>query len=498
MKKKIIIIGAGAAGLAAGCYGQMNGYETYIFEANGGPGGLCTSWKRGEYLFESCIYWLFGTNPENSLNALWKELGVATGCKFIGHDEFIRLEWPDGRKFRVFADMDKLTEEMKKFAPEDRDVIDRMSREAKRISRFNVYINKPVELFNIIDSAKFLGQNLPFLDIILKYKNMPVEKFVTLFKSQFLREAIVGLMSFLPRYPALYVLMIFGHMHTGNANYPSGGSIGVAKAMEKRYLKLGGKINYNSKVESIVVKDNKAVGVKLADGKEHAADFVVSAADGYNTIFKMLEGKYISKKLERQYKTLPIFHSYMQVSFGVSCDLSQEPRFIVHKLGEPLVVGNQQIKDIRIRHYCFDASFAPLGKTSLVVTFACDYDYWNNIYSDYKYYVSEKERIKDRILSELCKRFPGISEKIEVYDIATPKTFERFSGNRKGAAEGWYVDSKTVDTSFERSLKGLLNFYMAGHWVEISGGIPFAVLSGRNAIQMICHKEKKKFRTCNS
>ncbi|OPZ83263.1 MAG: Phytoene desaturase (neurosporene-forming) [Firmicutes bacterium ADurb.Bin419] len=327
---------------------------------------------------------------------------------------------------------------------------------------------------------------------------MPVEKFVTLFKSQFLREAIVGLMSFLPRYPALYVLMIFGHMHTGNANYPSGGSIGVAKAMEKRYLKLGGKINYNSKVESIVVKDNKAVGVKLADGKEHAADFVVSAADGYNTIFKMLEGKYISKKLERQYKTLPIFHSYMQVSFGVSCDLSQEPRFIVHKLGEPLVVGNQQIKDIRIRHYCFDASFAPLGKTSLVVTFACDYDYWNNIYSDYKYYVSEKERIKDRILSELCKRFPGISEKIEVYDIATPKTFERFSGNRKGAAEGWYVDSKTVDTSFERSLKGLLNFYMAGHWVEISGGIPFAVLSGRNAIQMICHKEKKKFRTCNS
>jgi thioredoxin reductase len=30
--RSIIIIGAGIAGLAAGCYGQMNGYHTEIFE----------------------------------------------------------------------------------------------------------------------------------------------------------------------------------------------------------------------------------------------------------------------------------------------------------------------------------------------------------------------------------------------------------------------------------------------------------------------------------
>lgn len=31
-KKKIIIIGSGIAGLNAGCYLQMNGYDTEIFE----------------------------------------------------------------------------------------------------------------------------------------------------------------------------------------------------------------------------------------------------------------------------------------------------------------------------------------------------------------------------------------------------------------------------------------------------------------------------------
>ena len=41
--KSIIIIGAGIAGLSAGCYGQMNGYRTQIFEMHNLPGGLCTS-----------------------------------------------------------------------------------------------------------------------------------------------------------------------------------------------------------------------------------------------------------------------------------------------------------------------------------------------------------------------------------------------------------------------------------------------------------------------
>ena len=39
----IIIVGAGISGLAAGCYAQMNGYRTRIFEMHNQPGGLCTA-----------------------------------------------------------------------------------------------------------------------------------------------------------------------------------------------------------------------------------------------------------------------------------------------------------------------------------------------------------------------------------------------------------------------------------------------------------------------
>jgi phytoene dehydrogenase-like protein len=36
---------------------------------------------------------------------------------------------------------------------------------------------------------------------------------------------------------------------------------------------------------------------------------------------------------------------------------------------------------------------------------------------------------------------------------------------------------------------------MAGHWVEPGGGIPAAAMSGRNVVQIICKKERKKFIT---
>jgi len=41
-EKSIIIIGAGLAGLSAGCYGQMNGYQTRILEHHSEPGGVAT------------------------------------------------------------------------------------------------------------------------------------------------------------------------------------------------------------------------------------------------------------------------------------------------------------------------------------------------------------------------------------------------------------------------------------------------------------------------
>jgi len=56
MTKKVVIIGAGIAGLSTGFYAQKNGFSSEIYEMHTIPGGVCTSWKRGEYLFDHCLH----------------------------------------------------------------------------------------------------------------------------------------------------------------------------------------------------------------------------------------------------------------------------------------------------------------------------------------------------------------------------------------------------------------------------------------------------------
>ncbi|HEY5494554.1 MAG TPA: FAD/NAD(P)-binding protein [Candidatus Anoxymicrobiaceae bacterium] len=72
----MIIIGAGMGGLAAGIYGQLNGYDTSIFEQHNAPGGQCASWRRKGYTFDACIHHLYGCAPGSHVYELWKEIGA--------------------------------------------------------------------------------------------------------------------------------------------------------------------------------------------------------------------------------------------------------------------------------------------------------------------------------------------------------------------------------------------------------------------------------------
>ncbi len=61
MEKRVVIVGAGVAGLATGCYARMNGYKTILFEMHTIPGGLCTAWKRKGYSFDISMHGFVGS-----------------------------------------------------------------------------------------------------------------------------------------------------------------------------------------------------------------------------------------------------------------------------------------------------------------------------------------------------------------------------------------------------------------------------------------------------
>jgi phytoene dehydrogenase-like protein len=297
----------------------------------------------------------------------------------------------------------------------------------------------------------------------------------------------------------LFLIMLMVCMHKKSAGFPIGGSLKFARLIEKKYLELGGRIHYKSRVKKIIIKDNAAKGVRLENGESHEADIVISAADGYSTIFEMLEGKYTNKKILRCYENFTTFPSFLQVSLGLSRTFPEVPHTLLFPMEKPISVDpGTSYEDIRVRLFNFDPTLAPEGKTvltSIISTY--NYKYWTDLRQNNRgKYNDEKKRIADEVIEVLEKKYGNIKSHIEVTDVSTPATVIRYTNNWKGSLEGWLLTPAAGLRPMKKVLPGLRDFYMAGQWVEPGGGLPPAIMSARNITQIICKKDKKKF--CSS
>jgi phytoene dehydrogenase-like protein len=493
MEKKIAIIGAGIAGLSAGCYGRMNGYDTEIFEMHTIPGGVCTGWVRKGYTFDGCLHWLTGSAPGNPNYQIWEELGALKGKKIINHEAFCHVITASGTRFIQYGNLDRLADEFKKIAPEDSAQIDRIRTDARRFGTLRMPISAPRRM-NVLKKLKGLMKVAPYIPLFRHYGGMSAEKLAAGFKNPQLRE-VFSLIIPLPDFPAFWVLGLFSLLDKQEAGWPEGGSLALARSIARRYTDLGGKIHYGARVEEILVENDRAVGVRLADGSEHRADVVISAADGHATLFSMLKGKYVSEQMKKSYDSLPLYTPFVQVSFGVNRDMSGEPRLTTFKLPTPMRVAGMQVPWLFLNNYGFDPTMAPKGKSAITVLFWAPFDYWEKLHQDKAKYQEEKKRVEQDILTWLESIYPGIGEAIEVTDVATPMTWVRYTGNWRASYEGWRPIPATMRVEFEKTLPGLKGFSMIGQWTRPMAGLPTSAQDGRVVIELLCREDQKPFIT---
>lgn len=361
-EKSIIIIGAGIAGLAAGCYAQMNGYRSEIYELHDLPGGLCTAWERKGYIFDGCLHYLFGSADGQPFNQVWQELGALMDRPIVNHSEFMRIVAPDGRSLIIYSDPDRLAEHLLTLAPDDARHSAALAQGVRDLMPFDMSLiqARPKALMTLADWREFGLKMLPFMPALVKWGLVEAQDLAQRFDDPFLRRALREMFAW-PEIPVMVGLSLLAYMHTGNAGFPVCGSLEFARAIERRYLALGGAIHYKAQVEKILVENDCAVGVRLYDDREARADVVISAADGHGTLFDWLEGRYLDRRLRRYYSgALPV-HSQVQVSLGVARDLSAEPHWTTYLLEQPLLIAGEEHHTLGVKHYCFDPSLAPAG-----------------------------------------------------------------------------------------------------------------------------------------
>jgi len=477
----------------------MNGYRVQIFEQDTRPGGLCTSWERKGYTINGGLAFLGGSGSGTHLYRLWQELGVVPRIKMIDYEYFVIVEGEGEEKFFMHTDLNRLEQHMKGLAPEDGKVIDDFIRAIRIFTKYQLPFEKAQELYTAIDKMKLMFTHLPLFRAIKKWKKVSIQEYVQRFKNPFLRNAFYAIKaSFSDDLPLVVLHLFCAWSHLKSAGYPEGGSFEFARTIERHFLDLGGRVIYKARADKILVENNKAVGIRLEDGSEHYSDHVISAADGRTTLFGMLDRRYVDKKIRGYYETLPLGTPVVLVALGISrqfADLPHSGIGIIYPLKEPATIGGKEFRQLRPMIYNFDPTLAPEGKTLLRVVLQADYDYWKRLHEEGSRYTEEKDRVAEIVINLLEQRFAGISSEVEMRDVATPVTFERYTGNWQGAYEGWLITTKTLRINMKKTLPGLDNFYMIGQWVVPGGGLPTSVMTGRHVMQIICKRDGKKFVT---
>jgi phytoene dehydrogenase-like protein len=361
----------------------------------------------------------------------------------------------------------------------------------------------PVELLGLpMARSGELLRLLPHVPAFVKWARITLDQYAQRFEDPFLRRAFPVIQYGFAEVPMLIHLNFMAGCHNRTLAWPIGGSRPFAAAIDQRYSDLGGEACYRSPVAEILVekgpKADHAVGVRLADGSEHAADVVISAADGHATLYEMLGGKYNDGRTEAYYANAPDRQDMnLHVSFGVDRDMSADPHALCLLLDEPVELLGKTRNQLSVEVYAFDSSMAPRGKAAVKVLLDARYSYWKELYDgERERYDAAKQEVAAQVLSLLESRFPGLTEQVEIVDVATPVTIERFTGNYRGMQAWMDEDVGMLDLlrGRIRTLPRLEGFYMAGQW---AGGIGLSTsaIQGRKAIETICKQDGHEFET---
>ncbi|HUW08236.1 MAG TPA: FAD-dependent oxidoreductase, partial [Anaerolineae bacterium] len=434
--------------------------------------------------------------PGSGVYELYRELGTAQASHWPDVTTYGRfVDEASGRTLLVTTDLQRLRSDLHALFPGDGRLIDSLvdnSLATRGLGWDTLGMGEPPELTPPLDTLKMMWGLRSYLRFFVGRAARPAAEYAQQASDPWLRWIIANL--FLPEAPAWFLFMVLGMLAGGKVGLLESGSLGFVLPIEKRYKALGGQVTYQATVEQILVEEGRAVGVRLVDGSEHRAGAVISAADGYSTLFGMLGDRYVDAKTQERFETWPLIRPAVMVSLGVDRDLSDVPWLFMIKLQEPILVGEEAIEQITLRVFNYSDRFAPPGKTVLQASFETTWDHWSGLReageADYR---AEKERVAAEVIERLETQFHGLSAQVEMTDVATPYTTWRYTRNHRGAYMGWLPTPRALLTTLPRTLPGLADFTMAGQWVLPGGGVPPSLFSGRHAIQLLCRRDGRPF-----
>jgi phytoene dehydrogenase-like protein len=490
--KTIAIIGSGIGGLTAGNLLARKGHKVTIFEAHSSPGGYTAGFRRNGFYFESGT---LSFESSRLVFPLMKEIGVFDKVEFVRQKMGLITAEMNG----VCTSYEDLKRLVREAYPAEKKNLDRYFGTADRMIRTMFAVMRPRGWGTYVAYPYNLAR---FSALYRKYSHTTITEFAArcfgpettlfrFFKSlgyPDMSAAIIG--------PAF--LSFFDDYWT-----VKGGMERWSDALADNFRSLGGDLRLSSPVDKIITKDGAAVGVN-SRGEFHPADWVISAADYKKTFLEWLENpSLLPDALRDKIAKAGVSEGIVTVYLG----LNMPPAELAKWLKAPYVSYHDNLADADVRTGGNDPDFfrkvpislyspslhdpklAPEGKSGLMIQAIAPFhwmDNWGG--TDKLKYRELKEKVKQELISRASAVVPGLSGRIEFSDLATPRTYERYTGNTDGATSAWSWNpnnkfyKQIMSTRIDTPVRNLL---IGSCWSCQIGGVPGALGAARKCAKKI-------------
>jgi len=489
-----VIIGAGLGGLSCAAAFARQGFKPLVLEQHSVPGGYATSFKRpGGFEFDVSLHSI-SVGLRNGVANLIQGFPEIQDIEFVPHKVLYRVIFP-GHDIRVpHRDVEGYIKLLAGHFPGEQDGIRRLFQAMQGLA---ADLSKYSAAGGNTDMSTF-PRDFPYLSrAVTSTWGEFQDSYIKDPKLKAIVSSLWGYFGLPPsRLATIYYAMpTIGYLSQGGY-YPVGRSQKISNALARVIEDRGGKVVLRSRVQSILVEDHVARGVRTVDGTEYRARVIVSNANAYDTFHKMMaEGEYLKEYLARL-DGFGVSLSSFQVFLGLRKDLVRETGVreseIFCEAGydsdenyNTLLRAEVEKGGVYVTLYDnLYPGYSPKGKNTLNIMVLQGYEPWKKYETDYfagrkKAYQAEKERMAEVLIRKVeAQLLPGLSKTIEVKEIGTPLTNQRYTGNYRGAIYGW---DQTLDNSMPRRLPHrtpIKNLYLAGAWTQPGHGYGAVIPSG--------------------
>nr|WP_116002533.1 phytoene desaturase [Consotaella salsifontis] len=477
-----VVIGSGFGGLAAAIRLQAGGITTTLVEKRDKPGGRAYVYEDQGFIFDAGPTVI--TDP-TALDELFSLSGKSMSdyLELLPVSPFYRLCWEDGSWFDYVNDQAALEGQISARNPADVEGYHKFLAYSQAVFEEGYLKLGTVPFLNFRDMVR-AGPQLARLQAWRSVYSM-VSRFIA---DEQLRQAF-SFHSLLVGGNPFATSSIYALIHALEREwgvwFPRGGTGALVRGMVRLFEDLGGRVELSAEVQRIEVQDNRARSVRLKDGRQLLADFVVSNADVVHTYERLLAGEARGEEEAARLKKMKFSMSLFVIYFGLKRhrpDLKHHtvcfgPRY--RALIEEIFRGRELASDFSLYLHspcATDPSLAPPGAGSYYVL--APVPHLGNAPIDW---TVEGPKYRDRIFDYLEARYiPNLRADLVTSRIFTPMDFRDELNAHLGSA--FSLDPVLTQSAFFRTHNRddkIANLYFVGAGTHPGAGVPGVIGSAK-------------------